>query len=1535
MVNVQPFNKISLFSEVVTRILPNDFVHRHWLVDEITAFVEDSRRRHFIITGGPGTGKTSLIAYMAQQWNCPRYFVRVDNRWGNSGVSARHFLISIAHQLYQKYGRQVFPMSFSGDTTVNTTLTGGRAQIIGRLLDKLYTLPFLESERRDVRVKAGVVLGESQVIGERIEQVVNIAEGLDTPTLLHVCLIAPLTKLQQLHPNERVILLIDALDEGLAHPQNELIADVIPQPNDAEFPQNLWIVMTSRLGGHLVGFREEDQINLDSKDKFSYITEDIHNYIKAKLKSSPFVEIIANEPKSNLKTYWQQIATASGNNFLYLFHYFEEAKQQIQLGLKDLRQIPVPKGLDEIYRVFALKKIKEQARRHGGATLHDWVKLYLPILGVLAVAQAPLERSKLIGIAAVDDNYVDEVLSILQPFLNIVRENRENSFQIFHTSFSEYLLDSSRNRDFPLDASKYHRRIVNFYRGQHTSLIEVDWKFVSDRYPFLHLTTHLYNADQKDSLYALLTTSPDWLTSSFYILSNNAKYIQDVNLLLQHIHAPLESTEILRYTSLWSVKQVVRHRAGEYSVNALETLAWLEGSDIAINHARLIADHARRFYSLLRLSVVQAKSGLPYSELLSEAVKSALYIESEENRFEAFESCLVVLKEISSPITEQVFEVLSELLGYLSRDNNVRGLISFCTVLACIKNFNEASQIAQQIIDLPPERLRIRHGVMSTYLEIRPLILVELIELLARNSEIQIISGLLEAVIELTADIGWSTEQILALLRLVDAINEVTPDSVIIDEILTKVEAISAGLNWDRVLDVLISWGLTLYRIGRREEADRKLSQAETLLESGIRGHRPVEFTPLNESKGFNLEVWSAYIQNPPSVPVVQEMSTITPQDSPLSPSERLVPLVLLALASAEAQREISSAYWIDYLKQSLGQLSDNAAYSYSSQRFISGLLEGKYIDLALFIVLEMPYGNAFDLWKFRETCRILEYTIERNLNLTEASLSRIGTLKIDDYSMQRKHGLKQATEKLLRLLVQCDRMDLALSFVIDVSVSEIKADLLYCIASAVASGSDKPKAKEFFDQASEILHASQLQNQRFGEAISSIAQFASLERQFDFAFALASEIKESDQKARTLVTIAENALEYNENTIVHVSLTEAGRLLEDKGYRSDRIRYIKALMRLRGVSDNDAIEDLLPVSMDLACALLEMGNLLGAKQIVQSLQNTQPYPRSPELLDIYVSLIAKLCQTGNFEEADTVFDSAYISVGGGYYSRDHINLLTEYAESLAQSVHREKATELFAYAERLARFLAKHTWTDIGGRLHEDIVEKTLAEGLGIIICSAFRSRHFDIADRLFDELIELALLRGDERNDFAGYYKCNDIYSPVIEALVDAGDFARAKRVVRQMRGSKDDRTQGRIWVANALIEQCEFSDALEWILSFEHWESKEQQYLFFKLGIAMARNAKDISNVVSYVTEPSALKQIRDTKAIALAQQAKLTEAITLTELLDLDTYMDVLAHYGCALNAADRPAFFKSLQNAARVMGWVRSDWQKIYVLSQGQ
>lgn len=610
--------RITAAREVIYRRYdPAAFVGRGWLLAEVERFRDDAKRRHLVIVGKPGSGKSAFIAYLAEQWNCPRHFIRVGSIDGVTGVSARRFLISIGAQLFQKYGPEIFARPEPAATRVSVGLAKDRARVVGRFVDELHTLPFLPRPEGEVDVRVIAAMGGSEVVGEHVGRLVDVAEALDERTLLHVAILEPLRALHGMHPDERVVIAVDALDESLYHPAPRIL-DVLPRTADADYPQNLSLLMTSRSGDHLVVFSPADLLDLDDAAR-GYRDEnlkDARQYIERRLAETPLAEAVGARPNDEVHDFIRRADANGAGNFLYLYHLLNEVAASIRDGVLALGAIPVPHDLDDVYRVFAVEKIK------ASTALRDWVELYQPLLGILAVVREPVDRGLLAGFAGVGIAYADFIVGQLRQFLETVRDGDTLRHRLYHLSFAEYLLDPRRNLDFPLAAASYHARIGVYYKAGHESWHEVDWSPVDQAYPFRHLSAHLAEARAHQDLYTLIGEA--WMRAQLQRAFSHRAFAADVDVAIAAAvgETPPNLVQLIRGCL---VRATLGSLASNVPAAALGVLAASGQSGRALGHAILVQEPAARYeaYRLIGEALRMRGETKQAVEALQEALRAA------------------------------------------------------------------------------------------------------------------------------------------------------------------------------------------------------------------------------------------------------------------------------------------------------------------------------------------------------------------------------------------------------------------------------------------------------------------------------------------------------------------------------------------------------------------------------------------------------------------------------------------------------------------------------------------------------------------------------------------------------------------------------------------------------------------------------------------------------------------------------------------------------------------------------------------------
>jgi hypothetical protein len=191
-------------------------VDRGWLTGQVKAHLADDQCRIVLLTGGPGTGKSAVMAHLAQErpdW--PRYFIR---RIGETDTDAyRHegglasFLTVVGFQLLALYP-DAFPAEEDPlvDAEVDVSRVGSGADVAAIRIAEYFASPFRPGGLR-ARLQAAVFEGRATAvqIGKMIVDVATTdPAALESPALLE-----PLAELARSRSGERVVVLLDGLDE--------------------------------------------------------------------------------------------------------------------------------------------------------------------------------------------------------------------------------------------------------------------------------------------------------------------------------------------------------------------------------------------------------------------------------------------------------------------------------------------------------------------------------------------------------------------------------------------------------------------------------------------------------------------------------------------------------------------------------------------------------------------------------------------------------------------------------------------------------------------------------------------------------------------------------------------------------------------------------------------------------------------------------------------------------------------------------------------------------------------------------------------------------------------------------------------------------------------------------------------------------------------------------------------------------------------------------------------------------------------------
>jgi WD40 repeat protein len=489
---------------VEERAASADYVSRDEITGEVEEALADQSRRIVVLRGDPGTGKTTLMSALAlrhPEW--PRYFIRrtgerdlaAAKRGGHDGGLAS-FLTTVGLQL-AAVRPDLFPEDPDDDLDIRLLIErlgpGGRAQALR--IERLLLHPFRRFAAQ-VRVSAGVVEGD--LVGVYIGELGEAA--LEDPGALAVpALVAPLERLRRQAPDDRVVILLDGLDElRLRDAPLDVGRWLNGQP---ELPANLRLVVASRNDERLGTLRQNHEDSLTTVDASLNAAPDVRSYA-AKVAAKPYVREILSEYGVREEEFAHRAATRADAVFQYVAFLdralavaAREDPHPADLGWLAAPVDEWPNGPAKLYARF-LTRIRDQVRRVT-LTAPTWDAIYLPLLGLLAVAYAPLPVAQLAAYAGMGDEQAVACEGALARLSQFVTGGPEPGYSLVHRSVAEYIVDPVTEPSLGRDEGTAHRQITGYafsrYGAGHS------WK-TADAYLRTFLAAHAAAVGQLDDL---------------------------------------------------------------------------------------------------------------------------------------------------------------------------------------------------------------------------------------------------------------------------------------------------------------------------------------------------------------------------------------------------------------------------------------------------------------------------------------------------------------------------------------------------------------------------------------------------------------------------------------------------------------------------------------------------------------------------------------------------------------------------------------------------------------------------------------------------------------------------------------------------------------------------------------------------------------------------------------------------------------------------------------------------------------------------
>jgi WD40 repeat protein len=427
------------------------FTGRTWLLPKVLDWYGGNQERMLLVTGGPGTGKSMIMAWLAGHGPMPEDATAHEQLAQiRAQVKATHFCIAASGTTAPK----ALAQNLAQQLTRN--VPGFADALTASLADLVTITPVQKVEKMERGASlTGVQIGT-----------LNLA-GLGEELSFNRTLREPLKTLYQNGHDKPLLILVDALDEALTYTGTIDIVRLLAKLDD--LPEQVRFLVTSRPDPRVLKhFRQAKRVDLIEDAPPD--VDDVQAYASGRLAKADGV------PVRSVGAFADRIAKAAGGIFLYAAIVLDELLPRLpSLAALDLDRYPLPDGLSGLYYDFVNRELGQDEDR--------WYERFKPVLGLTAVAQGDgLTRTQL---AAISGQEVEQPLRICKQYLS--GELPEGPFRVFHQSFSDFLLEDDRNLDYHIDAPAMHQAIADYFLAVHRG----KWQECKDRYALAYTVAHL------------------------------------------------------------------------------------------------------------------------------------------------------------------------------------------------------------------------------------------------------------------------------------------------------------------------------------------------------------------------------------------------------------------------------------------------------------------------------------------------------------------------------------------------------------------------------------------------------------------------------------------------------------------------------------------------------------------------------------------------------------------------------------------------------------------------------------------------------------------------------------------------------------------------------------------------------------------------------------------------------------------------------------------------------------------------------------
>jgi hypothetical protein len=245
------------------------------------------------------------------------------------------------------------------------------------------------------------------------------------------------------HPNQKIIVVVDALDEADYSARRDSNPLALPR----QLPANCYFLLTTR--DTATPFRTESpvqQIYLDQSSSGNLA--DVREYLHTRARSSGIVAYCRHHQLDS-SSFVELLEEKSLGNFMYL-HYILPEMERGRWSLQTDQELPI--GLANYYESHwqLLRREDEEA----------WFKYKLPVLKILASAAGPVplrllkDRLRRVSQDMIRDVLTRDWRQFLERVPLTIRNRTVTAWKLYHTSFADFLRDKAEDPSEQFDLER-------------------------------------------------------------------------------------------------------------------------------------------------------------------------------------------------------------------------------------------------------------------------------------------------------------------------------------------------------------------------------------------------------------------------------------------------------------------------------------------------------------------------------------------------------------------------------------------------------------------------------------------------------------------------------------------------------------------------------------------------------------------------------------------------------------------------------------------------------------------------------------------------------------------------------------------------------------------------------------------------------------------------------------------------------------------------------------------------------------------------